>query len=148
MSRQKQVESCRGVYVLIIRVSENVAVRVGALGELAFNKGLYAYVGSAQNGLEQRIKRHLRKDKRKFWHVDYLLESDAASIVQVFCKETDKAGECQVAAEISKRADATSGFGCSDCRCRSHLFRVADFEFLAESLQVLKICRAEFGKLF
>ena len=139
MSRQKQVESCRGVYVLIIRVSEDVAVRVGALGELAFTKGLYAYVGSAQNGLEQRIKRHFRNNKRKFWHIDYLLENKAARITKVLYRRAGKAEECQTASEISRRGEALIGFGCSDCRCRSHLFRVEDCEFLQESLQVLTV---------
>jgi len=74
----------KGVYVLIIQVDAAIDVNVGAMGRLTFKKGLYAYVGSAQNNLEQRVKRHLRKEKRKFWHVDYLLGNDATKVVEVF----------------------------------------------------------------
>ncbi len=31
-------------------------------------------VGRALNGLEERINRHLRRNKRDSWHIDYLLE--------------------------------------------------------------------------
>ena len=51
----------KGVYVLIIQLNGDTALSVGALGTLAFKKGLYAYVGSAQTNMEQRIRRHLRK---------------------------------------------------------------------------------------
>ncbi|MCJ7761950.1 hypothetical protein MUP38_00660, partial [Candidatus Bathyarchaeota archaeon] len=53
----KQLNVLKGVYVLIIRVDKDTGVNVGDLGKLTFEKGLYAYVGSAQNNLEQRIKR-------------------------------------------------------------------------------------------
>ena len=58
------------VYVLIIQVADQCAITIGALGELIFKKGFYAYVGSAQSNFNQRIKRHLRKEKKLFWHID------------------------------------------------------------------------------
>ena len=122
----------KGIYVLIIRVAEDIDVNVGALGEMVFTKGLYAYVGSAQANLEQRVKRHLRSEKRKFWHIDYLLDSSAAEIVKVFFKQGSKAEECKTAKVIGERGEAVVGFGCSDCRCRSHLFRVDGYEFLLD----------------
>jgi Uri superfamily endonuclease len=140
MRKEKgQFGALKGVYVLIIHVGEDIGVNVGALGKLTFKKGLYAYVGSAQNNLEQRVKRHLGREKRKFWHVDYLLDSDAAKVVEVLYRQGSKAEECLVACEISKRGEATVGFGCSDCHCRSHLFRVRDCEFLRESMHVLSV---------
>ena len=80
----------KGIYVLIIQVSNDVAVHVGALGKLTFTKGLYAYVGSAQVNLEKRVGRHLGKEKRKFWHIDYLLGNNAAKVLGVFHKQADK----------------------------------------------------------
>jgi len=80
----------KGVYVLVISVVKDIKVNVGALGGISFEKGLYAYVGSAQNSLEKRIARHVRKGKRKFWHIDYLLDDDAVRVGKVFCKEVDK----------------------------------------------------------
>ncbi len=116
----------RGIYVVLISVRENILVKVGALGEILFEKGLYAYVGSAQNNLEKRVKRHFRKNKPKFWHIDYLLENKEAEIIEVYYKEAEKSEECQVAGEIKEVSQPISGFGASDCSCISHLFKLND----------------------
>jgi len=42
-------------------------------GQIPFPAGWYVYTGSARNGLAQRVGRHLRHNKRKHWHIDYLL---------------------------------------------------------------------------
>ena len=122
----------KGVYVLVISVGKGFRVNVGVLGSIFFEKGLYAYVGSAQNGLERRVQRHLRKTKKKFWHIDYLLDDDAVRIVKVFCKEAEKSEECKIARKLSERGIAVKRFGCSDCGCVSHLFRVNDYDFLRD----------------
>jgi len=127
----------KGVYVLIIQVDKDVGVNVGALGNLWFEKGVYAYVGSAQTNLEKRINRHLRKNKRKFWHIDYLLDNDAARIAKVFFKEANKAEECKIAKVIGARGESMGGFGCSDCKCKSHLYQVKDYGFLRENMRAL-----------
>jgi Uri superfamily endonuclease len=129
----------KGVYVLIIQVDKDTGVNVGALGKLTFEKGLYAYVGSAQTNLEQRIKRHLGKEKRLFWHIDYLLNNSATRIVKVLYKQADKTEECQIAKTIGERGEPVDGFGCSDCSCKSHLFCIGDYRFLQESMQVLHV---------
>jgi len=126
----------KGIYVIIIRVAEDVSVNVGALGEMAFAKGLYAYVGSAQANLEKRVKRHLRSKKRRFWHIDYLLDNPAAETVKVFLKEAAKAEECKTAKAISETSEPVDGFGCSDCHCRSHLFQIENYKFMRETMQV------------
>jgi Uri superfamily endonuclease len=129
----------KGVYVLVIRVEEDTCVNVGALGRLVFKRGLYAYVGSAQKNLEQRIRRHLRKGKRKFWHVDYLLGDEATEVVGVLYEQADKTRECAIARLIGGRGESTAGFGSSDCSCRSHLFRIEDCGFLQEFMRVLNV---------
>ena len=129
------MKALKGVYVLIIQVGEDTEVDVGALGRIAFRKGLYAYVGSAQTNLEKRINRHLRKKKRKFWHIDYLLDNDVAKIVKVFFKEANNAEECKIAKVIGERSEPIAGFGCSDCNCQSHLFQLKDYEFLRETMR-------------
>jgi len=135
-SHRTAKKSFEGIYVLIIQVGEDINVDVGALGKIAFTKGLYAYVGSAQINLEQRIKRHLRSEKRKFWHIDYLLDNAAAKIVKVFFKKADKAEECKVAKVIGEKGEPIGGFGCSDCKCESHLFHIGNYRFLQETMQV------------
>jgi Uri superfamily endonuclease len=127
----------KGVYVLIIKVEKDTYVIVGAKGRLTFKRGIYAYVGSAQKFLEQRIRRHLKREKRKFWHIDYLLDDKATKVVQVFHEQADKRQECLIARSICEKGEPIIGFGSSDCRCKSHLFRIDGYKFLQESMQVL-----------
>ena len=120
----------KGIYVLIIKISQPINPKIGALGTTSFQAGLYAYVGSAQNNLETRVKRHLRKEKRLFWHIDYLLADPAAAVTEVYCLEGDKKCECQIAQLLAQRCEPVPGFGCSDCHCNSHLYRSESFDFL------------------
>jgi len=101
-------------------------VRIGALGRIKFAQGIYAYVGSAQKGLEKRIARHFScsKEKSIHWHIDYLLASRHAELAGVLFKKAGKEEECRLAGELGKVGAMVPGFGCSDCRCASHLFRL------------------------
>ena len=76
----------KGIYILVVSVSKDINVNVGALGSVNFEKDLYACVGSAQNNLEKRIERHLRKTKQKFWHIDYLPQRFNFALSQLNCK--------------------------------------------------------------
>jgi Uri superfamily endonuclease len=122
----------KGIYVLVISVGKDISVNVGALGGVNFEKGLYAYVGSAQKCLEKRIRRHLRRAKRKFWHIDYLLDDDNVEVLKVLYENAGKSEECKVAKKISKEGIPIKSFGSSDCKCKSHLFKIEDYEFLRE----------------
>jgi Uri superfamily endonuclease len=130
------LNTLKGIYVLIIQVDKKINVNIGALGKIAFTEGLYAYVGSAQTSMEQRVKRHLRKKKKKFWHIDYLLDKNASKIVKVLFKEAAKAEECKTAKALSENSEPIAGFGCSDCNCKSHLFRIEDYRVMQETMQV------------
>jgi Uri superfamily endonuclease len=50
----------KGSYILLLELTKSQNITVGRLGILLFLKGVYAYVGSALNGIEARVKRHLR----------------------------------------------------------------------------------------
>jgi adenylylsulfate kinase len=124
----------KGIYVLIIAIDRNISVDTGALGNLNFEKGLYAYVGSAQNNLEERIKRHFRTEKTKFWHIDYLLDNSPVKVLKVFYDRAGKPKECEIAKELAKKGFPIRGFGSSDCNCESHLIKVEDYQFLREHM--------------
>jgi Uri superfamily endonuclease len=124
----------KGIYVLIITVARNISVKVGALGMVEFKHGLYAYVGSAQNNLNKRLERHQRLEKKKFWHIDYLLANRQAKIVKIFHKKATRSEECRLSAQLSKNGRSIVGFGSSDCNCRSHLFKIQGYEFLKEDM--------------
>lgn len=122
----------KGSYVLIIRVPEDKQIHVGWLGELGFKKGYYAYVGSAMNNLEKRVERHLRKEKNRHWHIDYLLEN--AEVEEVLYLRSEERRECRIAQHIERHFSSIKGFGCSDCNCRSHLFHLNNLKKLKELL--------------
>jgi Uri superfamily endonuclease len=129
----------QGIYTLIISVTKDISITVGALGTVILDKGLYCYVGSAQVSVENRIKRHLHKDKRKFWHIDYLLASDMTKVKSVFYKEGAKTEECKISKMLAQRGVPIRGFGSSDCRCDAHLVRIENYEFLRESMHEIAV---------
>ena len=110
----------KGSYLLTIKLEKNETISAGKLGNLELKKGFYVYIGSALNGLEQRINRHLRKNKKIHWHIDYLLQN--AEIIDVFYKENKNREECLIAKTLDKKLNSIPNFGCSDCNCNSHLF--------------------------
>lgn len=118
----------KGSYILVIENKKDCRVRVGSLGSIKFGKGLYAYVGSAMNGLEARIRRHLSKNKKTFWHIDYFLKNRNVKIKEVYYKVSDVKEECKIAKKVSQYGEPLKCFGCSDCKCKSHLFRIRKFD--------------------
>lgn len=110
----------KGIYFLVLELEESTDIRVGALGDMVFQLGLYVYVGSAQNGVESRVSRHLSDDKKVHWHMDYL--SKEADIRDALAVEGDREEECRAASYMAREMSGIPGFGCSDCDCDSHLF--------------------------
>lgn len=110
----------KGSYILLMELKKNKTIPIGKLGNINFKKGFYAYIGSALNGLEQRINRHLKKDKKNYWHIDYLLKH--GKIIDIFYNESDIKEECNIVKKIEEKLFPILNFGCSECNCRSHLF--------------------------
>jgi Uri superfamily endonuclease len=46
----------KGTYLLVMELHEDTSIMVGKHRIIHFKKGYYVYVGSALNGLEQRIQ--------------------------------------------------------------------------------------------
>jgi sugar fermentation stimulation protein A len=111
----------RGSYLLTLEVSCDTKIAVGKLGTVPFRRGFYVYVGSAMANLSRRMERHRRLRKRHHWHIDDLRAgAEFRSIVAV--RASDRL-ECDLARAVSAIASWTApGFGCSDCRCSTHLF--------------------------
>jgi sugar fermentation stimulation protein A len=101
-------------------LSAERTITVGRLGAVSFRAGYYAYVGSALNGLNRRLSRHLRQEKRLHWHIDYLLQQGQPTGI-IACESRERT-ECLIARVIAERYAGVSGFGSSDCGCASHLF--------------------------
>lgn len=111
-----------GVYQLLIYLPKNTSIVIGKKGTSRFPRGYYIYTGSARSGLERRVERHLNKDKKHFWHIDYLV--DRALIKRVFLFTKGRFGECALNLKTLRKPGArivVPKFGSSDCGCPAHL---------------------------
>lgn len=107
-------------------------MEVGKLGEIFFESGYYAYIGSSMSGLKNRLRRHFSRKKKKRWHIDYLMEN--ASCEGFFAWQSRKNIEDKIACKLKKKFEYIEGFGSSDSRCDSHLFYSKDRYRLLKAL--------------
>ena len=122
-----------GAYALLIELENPEAIEVGRLGAINFPAGWYAYVGSALGGLRARVGRHLRRNKKLHWHVDYLLK--VACLSEVIWTLSNERLECRIANVLQRQGfESMPNFGSSDCRCPSHLFFADSLESLRTGL--------------
>jgi sugar fermentation stimulation protein A len=115
-----------GTYVLILRNEIQRTVEIGRLGNIQFEPGFYVYVGSALGSLDARIRRHVRRGKTHFWHIDYIsppvMELERALPI----RRKDRI-ETELAMRISQLCDRSiKRFGSSDSPAPSHLFFFRD----------------------
>ena len=129
--------SNNGIYTLLLFLSKEIAVEIGSFGKQNFPMGYYTYTGSAlgkgASSLRHRITRHMRKKKRKFWHIDYLLANEKVSVEAVIVSETKENIECNINQHLKRMGGAkvpVKGFGASDCQknCGSHLLSFPEIE--------------------
>lgn len=124
----------KGTYFLCIDVADEISVKVGALGEINFPKGKYVYVGSALNSLLPRLDRHMRHSRGEHdvthWHIDYLLREPRVSMNSIYMNDNGEKLECEMATTVAEYGTPVPRFGCSDCRCVSHLYIVESFSFI------------------
>ncbi len=125
-----------GTYTLCIELDAPSTIKIGALGAHKLPAGAYAYTGSAFGaGGFSRVDRHYElaagERETRHWHIDYLLGHGNATITgDIRTPEEDI--ECLVAAELP--TSPVSGFGSSDCNCRSHLAYDGDGKQLREAV--------------
>jgi Uri superfamily endonuclease len=127
----------RGSYCLCISVEKERRIKIGALGGIDFPAGRYVYVGSALNSLIPRLGRHLRtargEGKVAHWHIDYLLREPGVEIDSIYATDWTVRMECEISERVAQHGEPVPHFGCSDCHCNSHLYRVKNFGFIKET---------------
>ncbi|NIR86672.1 GIY-YIG nuclease family protein [Candidatus Bathyarchaeota archaeon] len=138
----------KGTYTLIVFLSKEARLNVGKLGIQRFPAGYHTYTGSAlgtgASSLKQRVARHLQKRKQKFWHIDFLLDHENATVTAVIAAQTDRKAECNINRSVKKGLGAkipVVGFGASDCKqnCESHLLFFPDI--IRDDILVKKIAK-------
>ena len=116
----------KGTYALILQTDANKNIRIGRLGVMALTPGYYVYVGSAfgPGGLKARLSHHLKRAERPHWHIDYLRRF--TRVIEVWYsadavrRERDWVIRMQ---DLPRMEIAHAGFGASDSKDASHLFR-------------------------
>ena len=121
------MDSKPGTYALVLYSDTSVSAQIGRRGLLNVQPGYYIYVGSAfgPGGVIARVSRHCREAKSKHWHIDYLREYAIIKSVW-YCNSSIRLEHCWAEALLKlKQVEPVRGFGCSDCKCESHLFYTA-----------------------
>jgi len=136
----------KGIYTLILLLDSDLEIEVGALGKIHFEKGCYAYTGSARGpGGLKRVERHMRvmegSNKTRKWHIDYLLPH--TSLAEVVTTKTEEDLECAIAREIDERLSSVPRFGCTDCKCRSHLHFSKDRDEIRDVVKKAHMARSK-----
>lgn len=116
-----------GCYALVLALGSTTHVDVGRLGPLELLPGYYIYVGSAfgPGGLRARLSRHWAGASRRYWHIDYLRAVSKPVSAWFQVQRESREHEWAAALARGRSLDAVPGFGCSDCRCVSHLYHSA-----------------------
>ncbi len=128
-----------GTYALLFRLDQPLALTVGRLGTVVLPAADLVYVGSAlgPGGLQARLARHHRRDKRPYWHIDYLTLRVQPVLWRL--ESSRERRECQWVREVLALPGAwvpVPGFGNGDCRegCPAHLIAVPSGALPALSL--------------
>jgi Uri superfamily endonuclease len=112
------------LYVVITYVPRRTEVTVGARGCQTFERGWFAYVGSALVARDARVARHLRANKRLRWHADYLLAIYPGRRAWLLDTSLSECALVDVLAGQTGAQRAVAGFGAGDCHCAGHLLRL------------------------
>jgi Uri superfamily endonuclease len=117
-----------GTYALILECAVRAELRIGRRLRMETEPGYYVYVGSAfgPGGVRARVFRHFKKEKAKRWHIDFLRES--VTFREVWYSHAPEHLEHVWARIFHDMAGVlpVERFGCTDCKCRSHLFRTPE----------------------
>jgi Uri superfamily endonuclease len=126
LGEQFDIPGLPGTYALLMYLADNKRISVGHLGEYDLLPGDYVYLGSAfgSGGLRARLKRHYKIEKKKHWHLDWILPH--VSIKGVCYRFGPEKLECEWVQMLIGTKDAlyaVPGFGSSDCvkKCEAHL---------------------------
>jgi Uri superfamily endonuclease len=120
----------KGNYTLLIFVQAEKQISIAGVGTKNFQKGYYAYTGSAFGkgplSLGGRIRRHIKKQKIRRWHIDYLLFDEDVRLKAIVAGAMRQKMECTInkcLKDVFHAQIPVPRFGSSDCteHCESHL---------------------------
>lgn len=114
-----------GAYALLLKMASPINMRLKSGNQIAIASGWLIYCGSAKGpgGLQARLARHFRTEKKPHWHVDHLtVQADMLSAIPL--PGADECAIAQVLQHSSSFSPGPKGFGSSDCTlCTTHLWQ-------------------------
>ncbi len=135
-----------GTYALILKADVTRELIVGKIGSVRIHPGFYVYAGSAMGpgGLGARVGRHMKKRKKRHWHIDHLRRH--MEIIEIWYAVSEMKQECRWADFLSCFGGLSTrpGLGASDCKCGSHLFyfeKMPLFSGFATKISVPVFCK-------
>lgn len=115
------------IYQIFFELKKETEVYIPRFGNVLFKKGLYVYTGSGGQNVIKRINRHLKRNKIKHWHIDFVLLHGRVQLIKIIRAKNRKT-ECQINIETQKIFGGIfpiHRFGSSDCwNCPSHLLKI------------------------
>ena len=119
-----------GTYALVLESKEEKDIKFGRKGLLKSKIAYYIYIGSAfgPGGIKARVSRHFRP-KKPHWHIDYLTQN--IDLQEAWLSYNENRLEHIWANKLLNNTNYNpiKAFGCSDCRCYSHLFYIKSPSF-------------------
>jgi Uri superfamily endonuclease len=137
------LSDARGNYTLLIFINAQKQMAIGKMGVMNFSKGYYVYTGSAFGkgslSLGGRLRRHIRKQKMRRWHIDYLLSDEDVDLKAIVAGVMRQKMECTINQGLRDMFHAQIpflGFGSSDCteHCKSHLLYLGQTRNIVEKI--------------
>ncbi len=113
-----RIPALPGAYLLLVELTEITFARWANRTSASLAPGRYIYAGSAygSGGLKARVSRHVRRAKRRRWHIDQLTKDGNVLGAWIFPSGI----ECDLIDMNSALPAPIAGFGSTDCtRCRS-----------------------------
>jgi Uri superfamily endonuclease len=134
-----------------MKCSSEQQVEVGKLGRFQLRPGFYVYVGSAfgPGGLKARIAHHMKISEKPHWHMDYL--RPALVLNEIWFTYDSRHREHQWAGALARIDGGSipfSGFGASDCRCKSHLYFIRAKPSIRRFRNQLRADLSRHGRIF
>jgi Uri superfamily endonuclease len=97
------------IYQIYFYLREDVEVFIPRFKRILCRKGLYVYTGSGGKNVLSRISRHLRKNKKMHWHIDYLLPFGKVVLIKIIRNLLER-NECLINLETLKNLMDTFQF--------------------------------------
>lgn len=126
----------QGAYILQIDLVAPLEITIKGKKAM-IGPGRYLYCGSAKGpgGVEARVARHRRQEKKLHWHIDQITTKVRPSGVGM-SQDLSECDFVEALLTLEKTEIVISGFGSSDCRaCPAHFVKVPkSFDYLSLGL--------------